>query len=271
MPTKLGVRKKKSNPLFIPTPSHRPSSSAPKISLSSSPLQMGSSSPFLGFSAQSDPSEKTALLAPKESPGSSNRSSPERKTGGTARIDMIPRPRRNKIPYVPNPGTRERRKDIPRYVPTDWDDSLPYGGKVYLARKKKPDTWLCFGIQVFLVIFAFGMMYYAWYHTDHMHFHATKLYGHLGHMQAQAMTAEKYLHGKGVERNHSEAMVWYKKAADQGHPHSAYNLAVGHLQGLNVGLLPGQAHDLIKHAASNGVIEAAEVLTKVCSRGRCDQ
>ena len=40
-------------------------------------------------------------------------------------------------------------------------------------------------------------MYYAWYHTDHMHFHATKLYGHLGHTQAQAMTAEKYLHGKG--------------------------------------------------------------------------
>lgn len=45
--------------------------------------------------------------------------------------------------------------------------------------------------------------------------------------------------GKGVAKNHSEAMVWYKKAAMQGHPHSSYNLAVGHLQGLDVGLKPG--------------------------------
>ena len=45
-------------------------------------------------------------------------------------------------------GTRARKNPMPRYVPTDWDDSLPYGGKVYLARKKKPDSWLCIFIQV---------------------------------------------------------------------------------------------------------------------------
>jgi TPR repeat protein len=27
-------------------------------------------------------------------------------------------------------------------------------------------------------------------------------------------------------------MEWFKKAADQGHPHSSYNLAIGHLKGL---------------------------------------
>ena len=30
----------------------------------------------------------------------------------------------------------------------DYDEQLPYGGKVYLARRKKADTWLCIAIQV---------------------------------------------------------------------------------------------------------------------------
>lgn len=49
---------------------------------------------------------------------------------------------------------------IPRYRKTfegerwqpkasdDWDPNLPYGGKVYLARKKKPQTWLATIIEV---------------------------------------------------------------------------------------------------------------------------
>ena len=35
-------------------------------------------------------------------------------------------------------------------------------------------------------------------------------------------------------------MEWFKKAAEQGHPHSAYNLAIGHLNGLQTGLQPGK-------------------------------
>ncbi|KAA0186168.1 hypothetical protein HAZT_HAZT004006 [Hyalella azteca] len=128
-------------------------------------------------------------------------------------------------------------------------------------------------------------MYYGWYHTEHLHFHATKLYGHYGHPVAQAMTAEKYLHGKGVEKNHTLAMEWYKKAALQGHPHASYNLAVGHLQGMDVGLKPGYVNNgsvrilisFLHRIGQNqglhviqGVIEAADVLLKACSKGRCD-
>ncbi|KAK8724896.1 hypothetical protein OTU49_010964 [Cherax quadricarinatus] len=53
-----------------------------------------------------------------------------------------------KTPLLPE-GVRQRRnkKEQPRYIPTDWDDSLPYGGKVYLARKKLPDSWLCVFLQ----------------------------------------------------------------------------------------------------------------------------
>ncbi|XP_063611572.1 uncharacterized protein LOC134785217 [Penaeus indicus] len=171
------------------------------------------------------------------------------------------------------PGARRRPgrgDDQPRYVPDDWDDSLPYGGKVYLARRKLPDSWFCVGLQVVAVLAAFGLLYYAWYHTDHMHFHITKAYAHLGHLDAQATVGHKLLMGKGVEKNHTAAMEWFKKASDQGHPHAAYNLAVGHLQGYKIGLKPGDAHELIKQAAAKGVPEAIDVLDKVCSRGHCD-
>lgn len=41
-------------------------------------------------------------------------------------------------------------------------------------------------------------------------------------------------------------MEWFRKAADQGHPHSSYNLAIGHLQGIRAQVGPGEVHDLIR-------------------------
>jgi len=31
---------------------------------------------------------------------------------------------------------------------SDWDPNLPYGGKVYLARRKKPDPWWITTLEV---------------------------------------------------------------------------------------------------------------------------
>lgn len=117
------------------------------------------------------------------------------------------------------PGAKPSTVKGQKYVPTDWDDSLPYGGKVYLARRKLPDSWLCIVLQVIVVVLAVGLIYYAWYHSDHMHFHVTKAYAQFGHKEAQATVGHKLLLGKGVEKNHTAAMEWFKKAADQGHPH----------------------------------------------------
>ena len=33
-------------------------------------------------------------------------------------------------------------------ISDDSDDELPYGGKVFLARRRKPDSWPCIAIQV---------------------------------------------------------------------------------------------------------------------------
>jgi TPR repeat protein len=45
-----------------------------------------------------------------------------------------------------------------------------------------------------------------------------------------------FFEGVGVERHEAKAMEWFKKAADQGHPHASYNLAVGHLKGIKANL-----------------------------------
>ena len=34
---------------------------------------------------------------------------------------------------------------------SDWDPYLPYGGKVYLARRKKPDPWWVVAIEVRII------------------------------------------------------------------------------------------------------------------------
>lgn len=65
-------------------------------------------------------------------------------------------------------------------------------------------------------------------------------------------------------------MEWFKKAAEQGHPHSSYNLAVGHLNGLQTSLVPGEAHQLIQHAAKNGVELAVDMMENACKHGKCD-
>ncbi|XP_048768025.2 secretory immunoglobulin A-binding protein EsiB-like isoform X1 [Ostrea edulis] len=102
-----------------------------------------------------------------------------------------------------------------------------------------------------------------------LYFNVTYGYAWLGYPSANHQIGQRYLHEKGVEKHILKAMEHFKKAADQGHPHAAYNLAIGHLKGYKSGLKPGEAHMLIQHAASKGVKEAHQVLNEVCSRGGC--
>jgi len=164
-------------------------------------------------------------------------------------------------------------KGKPRWNPAwdpDYDPSLPYGGKVFLPRKKKPDpTWVTV-TEALVIICTIAFAIYSYFYIETVHYHVTHGYAHLGFMDAQHMVGQRLYHGKGVEQDRHLAMEWYKKAADQGHGHASYNLAVGHLQGVRTDLVaPGESHRLIHHAASKGVKEAHRALNDVCSRGGC--
>ena len=65
------------------------------------------------------------------------------------------------------------------------------------------------------------------------------------------------------------AMEWFGHAAAQGHAHSSYNLAIGHLKGFKTKLDPGEAHEHIKYAADQGFHLAKDVLLPVCKHGGC--
>ena len=76
------------------------------------------------------------------------------------------------------------------------DELLPYGGRAYLARKNKPDSWACIAFQVFLIVFAIAMVIYAVYFFEHMHVNVLTAYAHLGYDTAQHELANRYLHGR---------------------------------------------------------------------------
>ncbi|GIY44771.1 hypothetical protein CEXT_343721 [Caerostris extrusa] len=85
----------------------------------------------------------------------------------------------------------------------------------------------------------------------------------MGHAHAQHAMGHKYLNRAGVKRNHTAAFNWFRKAADQGHAHSAYNLAVGHMQGYDTDVKKRVTHDLIKYAVDKGVEEAHDIYHRV--------
>ncbi|KAK3754094.1 hypothetical protein RRG08_024169 [Elysia crispata] len=148
-------------------------------------------------------------------------------------------------------------------------DNLPLKAKLKLARKAKADPMYILVLEVLMIIFVAVGGLYCWFYFENVHFHVTHAYAHLGYDVAQHQVGQRYLHGKGVDKHPQKAMEWFKKAADQGHPHASYNLAIGHLKGYKTDLKAGESHRLIHHAAANGVREAHEVLNSVCTKGGC--
>jgi TPR repeat protein len=57
--------------------------------------------------------------------------------------------------------------------------------------------------------------------------------------------------GQGVPRDAKEAALWYKKAAEQGHPDASFNLVVLYMNGVGVSRDPVQAHKWFIIAASH--------------------
>src|SRR2546430_1925285 len=97
---------------------------------------------------------------------------------------------------------------------------------------------------------------------------------------AQHVLAHKLLSNR---TNTSGAFHWFRKSADKGNPHSAYNLAAGHLSGYKTDvkkglhfcftnnficiyykLFKGEVRQLLKFAAKNGVEEAKNLYLELC-------
>lgn len=77
----------------------------------------------------------------------------------------------------------------------DSDEEIPYAGKVYLARRYKPDSWACIGLQVAAVVAILALAGYAYFYFEHMHINVLHGYAHLGYDKAQHELGNRYLNG----------------------------------------------------------------------------
>ena len=163
-------------------------------------------------------------------------------------------------------ATRKRKEKREKYVAPwseegpEYDPLLPYGPKVYLARKPKPDPWWVTVLEVVAVVGVLCFFVYMYYYIDHLHFHVTKAYAHMGSSDAQHVLAHKYLQGKGTDKDEGMAMHWFRQAAEKGHPQSSYNLVAGHMQGYDVDLEEHEIEHHLKTAHESGMEEATQAL-----------
>lgn len=151
---------------------------------------------------------------------------------------------------------------LPSWAPgeAEHDPLLPYGPKVYLARKKKPEPRWVLALEVTIVIGVLCSFVYMYYYIDHLHYHVTRAYAHLGSTDAQHVLGHKFLNGRGVEKDEDVAMFWFKKAAESGHPDASYNAVAGHMQGYNIDLEEHEIEKYLKNAHENGIEEATRAL-----------
>ncbi|XP_046843222.1 secretory immunoglobulin A-binding protein EsiB-like [Xenia sp. Carnegie-2017] len=145
----------------------------------------------------------------------------------------------------------------------EYDPTLPYGPKVYLARKKKPDPWWVIAIEVTVVLSVILFFVYMYYYIDHLHFHVAHAYARIGSGTAQHHIAHRYLRGDGTTQDHEKAMYWFRQAANNGHPGGAYNLVAAHFQGYKTDLQENEIKNMLKVAADGGHKEAIKALQEM--------
>ncbi|KAI2809699.1 hypothetical protein BLOT_000850 [Blomia tropicalis] len=141
---------------------------------------------------------------------------------------------------------------------------------VRYAKRKKPDSKFSITVQVTLLLFILAFGIYTYNFFDHFHFHLTHFFAtKWDDHHAQHVLGHKMLKNR---TNVSAAFHWFRQSADRGHPHSAYNLAAGHLSGERTDVKKGEVRQLLKFAAKNGVEEAKELLRTLCKEkpSHCD-
>lgn len=72
-----------------------------------------------------------------------------------------------------------------------------------------------------------------------------------------------------IKRTNLSLNLIFREASRNGHPEASYNLAIGHLNGIDTGLEEGDHEELLRHAARHGVEGAEAVLDHVCRSGEC--
>ncbi|OAF70121.1 hypothetical protein A3Q56_02108 [Intoshia linei] len=136
------------------------------------------------------------------------------------------------------------------------------GSKIFTFTKIEI-CWILCGIIGFC-----GAMTYI----DIVYLNVVRVYAYADFTESQNILGQKYLHGNGAPVDKNEAMKWFRKAADKGHPYASFNLAYGNLMqfGKNNGLKIGESIKLIRYAAKHKIKKATKFIIDNCSQNVCD-
>ncbi|MBO6785111.1 MAG: sel1 repeat family protein [Alphaproteobacteria bacterium] len=86
-----------------------------------------------------------------------------------------------------------------------------------------------------------------------------------GHIKSMNNLGTMYSHGKGVGRNYSLAMLWYRRSAALGDARAMYNIGIAHEYGRGVATSDARAVEWYRKAADRGLVEAMIALGWVLS------
>ena len=95
-----------------------------------------------------------------------------------------------------------RRHSTP--VTSHWNHSSTFDGRLFLSRLIKngsPADYGCIGILIVLLGLCLVALYFCYFHFQWFHFHVTHAYAHIGHIEAQHLLGDKYLHGQGIDKD----------------------------------------------------------------------
>jgi TPR repeat protein len=112
-------------------------------------------------------------------------------------------------------------------------------------------------------ICSLGLMYYQGHSVEQSYEKAKEHYeqaAQLGHSNAQFSLGFMYHNGQGVEQSYEKAKEYYEQAAQLGHPNAQYHLGRMYATGEGVVKNEIKAHALWTLAASQGDIDAIEML-----------
>ena len=86
----------------------------------------------------------------------------------------------------------------------------------------------------------------------------------LGETADQAKVGDLYSRGKGVDKDETEAVNWFRKAAEKGNADAEYGLGMAYLRGKGIAKSDSLGYDWLKKAAQQGHAETATGSPRTC-------
>ena len=91
-------------------------------------------------------------------------------------------------------------------VTSRWNHSTFFDGRLFLSRLKasqygSPYDLACIGVLSILLAISLIALYLCYFHFAWFHFHVTHAYARIGHVEAQHLMGDKFLHGNGVDKD----------------------------------------------------------------------